>query len=108
MKYTELSEEQRQDIATYAGGIAGLMSALCGVAKTVSPTTHAWSLQHIDPALASLDAGEKIPNPTALAGAKSISVEELIVIRDMSRGLLALLQDPAKQAALSKLIGINL
>lgn len=84
----QLTEEELTNVATNFLFLAGAIGSLLTFrAQTESDRRQAWAAIHVDPALAKLEAGTTIPNPTNYAGAGPITVEEYKALQLYLRGL---------------------
>ena len=88
MKYEDLTNEQKNDIARYDNFMRSILKALGKVGKEAdSVVMNQFALLNVDPVISSLDQGELIPNSTGYAGAKPLTKTEFLTLQGILRGL---------------------
>ena len=106
LKWEELNPKDAQDIQRYDTYLRGVLSSLLGVFKQASPEQWAaFSLQFVDPPLATLADDSVVPNSTGLAGSKDLTAGEFKELQAMSRALVQLAID--NFPLIVKAIGVN-
>jgi hypothetical protein len=104
--YEQLTDEQKQDLATYDRYLRGVMSSLAGVARQADIATwNQFAQTNIDPWLPGLDAASGIPTDSGLGQAKTLTAAEFRDLQALARQLAGMLD--ANRALLVKSVGVN-
>jgi len=104
--YASLTDQEKTNLATYDKFLRGVLSSLMTLHKNSDPII--WSqfaIDNIDTVLASLDAGEVIPNSTSLGAAVDLNIEEFQTLQAIIRGLATTAE--TNIATLVKAVGVN-
>ena len=106
MKYDELTDEQKADIAAYDLYLRGTLRQLTRVAIQANPSHwNTFATDRVDSLLARLADTETIPNSTGLARAVDLTVPEFRTIQAIARQLAMLMV--THKSLLVKAIGTN-
>jgi hypothetical protein len=106
VKYDELTDDQKADLATYDKFARGLMASLTTLHRQSGSAEMAqWATDNIDGLLDQIDDTEIIPRATNHAGAKDVTAGEMKQARTIMQQMLGLRQ--ANVSLLVKLVGVN-
>lgn len=104
--WNDLTADQKNAVQLYHKFVRGTFAELAKLSKNSNAVLmNQFAAANVDAAVASLDAGESIPNPTDYAGAVALTKEEFLAAQTILRGLSA--TQVASLALLVKLVGIN-
>ncbi len=106
MQYEELTQSEKQDLATYDMTLRVMLRKLLALLKDVDTGLLAeWSKENIDPLLLKLDNTAVIPNPTTYTDAKDMTSVEFAEMQTLARALVTMQVDNIR--ILTKAVGIN-
>lgn len=106
MTYSELTDQQKADIATADRYYRQLNVKLMRLFRDSDPLSMSqWIADNVDPLVASLADAESIPNATDYAGAKDLTKADFVAMQQLGRDLKTLAL--TNLALLTKICGVN-
>jgi hypothetical protein len=102
--YANLTADDRAIVDNVTNTIraaCGEMARIFNHVKAIADDTNATGL------VTSLDAGQVVPQTSGLAGADTLTREEVISLYNLLAGIRTINDTPANRAAMSKAAGVN-